>query len=262
MSAASSRVAQIAEHVGGHTRVALVTGAAQGIGLCIALRLADDGLDVAVNDLSSKVDLLEEVVLKIREKGRRSIAVPADVTQDQQVKQMIATVAEKLGGLDVMVANAGILLVKPLLETTPDEWDRSMTVNTRSMMLSYKYAAEQMIAQGRGGRIIGASSIAGKKGSIGLPAYCATKFAVRGLTQSAAEELAKHNITVNAYAPGIITTNMGADLAAGFESLRIDTAVPVAEPEVVSSVVSFLAKPESYFITGQSLSVNGGAYFD
>ncbi|OSX63546.1 hypothetical protein POSPLADRAFT_1138933 [Postia placenta MAD-698-R-SB12] len=220
------------------SRVAVVTGAAQGIGLNIALRLADDGLDVAVNDTASKSEQLEEVVSQIRAKGRRAIAVLADVTQETQVEDMVSQVVEQLGSLD-MVANAGVLVVQPIMEVSAADWDRVMAVNVRGTMLCYKYAAKQMVKQGRGGRIIGWA---------GISAYCASKFAIRGLTQSTADELAKHNITVNTYAPGIIKSSM-ADL-------------PLADPEVVAAVVSFLIRPESYFITGQSISPNGGAVFD
>ncbi|KAH9948007.1 hypothetical protein B0H21DRAFT_690827 [Amylocystis lapponica] len=235
-------------------RVALVTGAAQGLGFDIALRLADDGLDVAVNDIASKSDALRDVVKEIRARGRRAVAVPADVSSEEEVKRMIATAVEELGGLDVvridaasidlhrslissvqMVANAGIAYRKPLLETSVEEWDRTMAIDVRGVMLCYKYAAFQMIKQGRGGRIIGACSNAGKRGRINLAAYSAAKFAVRGLTQSASQELATHKITVNAYAPGFILTPLDD---------------PEATPEVVASVVSYLAKLESYFVNG------------
>ncbi|KZT10214.1 NAD(P)-binding protein [Laetiporus sulphureus 93-53] len=216
-------------------RIALITGASQGIGRAIALRLAEDGLDVAVNDISSKHSQLEAVVAEIKAKGRNAIAVSADVSKDEEVKAMVAQTAERLGGLD-MVANAGISLVKPLVETSAEEWDRVMAINARSVFLAYKHAAKQMISQGRGGRIIGA---------VELAAYTASKFAVHGLTQTG--ELAKYNIIVNAYAPGFIKTPMN---------------MPDAGPEVVASLVSYLAKPESYFITGQTISMNGGICFD
>ncbi|KAI0929116.1 hypothetical protein AcV5_006468 [Taiwanofungus camphoratus] len=172
------------------TRVAIVTGAAQGLGSSIALRLADDGLDVAVNDIGSKTDQLQQIVTQIQAKGRRALAVPADVSRDADVQAMVAKVVEGLGGLDVMVANAGIVLFKSILDTQLEEWDRMMLINVRGVMLCYKYAAVQMIKQGRGGRIIGASSVAGKTGVLNLSAYCASKFAVRGITQSAGKPLA------------------------------------------------------------------------
>ncbi|KAI0949993.1 hypothetical protein AcW1_006147 [Taiwanofungus camphoratus] len=242
------------------TRVAIVTGAAQGLGSSIALRLADDGLDVAVNDIGSKTDQLQQIVTQIQAKGRRALAVPADVSRDADVQAMVAKVVEGLGGLDVMVANAGIVLFKSILDTQLEEWDRMMLINVRGVMLCYKYAAVQMIKQGRGGRIIGASSVAGKTGVLNLSAYCASKFAVRGITQSAALEFAPHNITVNAYCPGGMNTPMGSFAHASVDDSHKQS--PFGDPEVIASIVSYLAKPESYFITGQSVVVDGGTVFD
>ncbi|OCH91275.1 short chain oxidoreductase [Obba rivulosa] len=246
-------------------RVALVTGAAQGLGLAIALRLADDGLDIAVNDLGSSIEALHRVVSDIKAKGRRAIAVPADVTSEDDVKNMIDRVAKELGTLDVMVANAGIIILKSLLDTSVEEWERLMAVNVRGVMLSYKYAARQMIKQGRGGRIIGACSTAGKRGSENLSAYCTSKFAVRGLTQSLALELRDHNITVNAYAPGVMMTSMAQlpddDINGGpgttfLKTVGLPTTWEIGSPDVVASLVSYLTKPESYFITGQAVNLN------
>ncbi|KAI0949994.1 hypothetical protein AcV7_008598 [Taiwanofungus camphoratus] len=195
---------------------------------------------------------------------------------------MVAKVVEGLGGLDVvrgfrmtalitdlmfymahvlqMVANAGIVLFKSILDTQLEEWDRMMLINVRGVMLCYKYAAVQMIKQGRGGRIIGASSVAGKTGVLNLSAYCASKFAVRGITQSAALEFAPHNITVNAYCPGGMNTPMGSFAHASVDDSHKQS--PFGDPEVIASIVSYLAKPESYFITGQSVVVDGGTVFD
>ncbi|KAH9835355.1 uncharacterized protein C8Q71DRAFT_837214 [Rhodofomes roseus] len=262
----------------GSARVAFVSGAAQGIGLVIALRLADDGLDVAVNDIASKKGQLEEVVSQIKSKGRRAIAVPGDVSVEGEVRDIIDKVVADLGGLDVvrilccassaacsqlkLVANAGLLLVAPVQDMDAEEWDRVMAVNIRGTMLQYKYATKQMIKQGRGGRILGASSVAGKRGWGGLSAYSASKFAVRGLTQCLSLELSKHNITVNCYAPGIVMTQMAQDLGAGLARVGMPAEIPVGEPESVASIVSYLAKPEASFVTGQSISPNGGAVFD
>ncbi|KAJ7607196.1 hypothetical protein FB45DRAFT_877891 [Roridomyces roridus] len=203
--------------------IALVTGAAQGIGRAITLRLADDDFDVAVNDISVSEDL-QSLVKEIQQRGRASSIHAADVSQDAQVKQMIEAVVQKHGSLDVMVANAGV--VGPpgmeITDVTVEEWDRVMNVNARGAFLSYKYAGLQMVKQGRGGRIIGASSLAGKQGHSTQVPYTASKFAVRGLTQSA-------GITVNAYAPGVIETPMN-----------------------IADFVSFIASKESKFITGQT----------
>ncbi|EMD34719.1 hypothetical protein CERSUDRAFT_125283 [Gelatoporia subvermispora B] len=253
-------------------RVAIITGGAQGIGLEIALQLADDGLDIAVNDISSKSEKLQAVVSKIKVKGRRALAVTGDVSSEEDVRAMVEQVAKELGSVDVMVANAGIAPGGPLLDCSLGEWDRTMAINVRGVMLCYKYAAMQMIKQGRGGRIIGACSAAGKQGFANYAAYSTSKFAMRGLTQSAALELRQYNITVNAYAPGVILTDLvtshpddALNGGAGSTALKIaglPITTPHATPDVVASLVSYLVKPESHFITGQALGVNGGIVFD
>jgi len=251
------------------TRVAVVTGAARGIGRSIALRLADDGLDVVVNDLIEQVELLESVAEEIRKKGRRAVAFCGDTSEEEDVKAMVNKAVEELGGVDVMVANAGVGAGQTLLGTTVEHWDRTMRVNVRGVMLAYKYAAQQMIAQGRGGRIIGASSICGKRGTRNLGAYCASKFAVRGLTQTAALELGQYGITVNAYAPGLIKTQLVVNPLVDDEgpgsALKKLVGLPGAryeEPEVIASLVSYLVKPEAHFITGQAINCDGGLVFD
>lgn len=249
-------------------RVAIVTGAAQGIGRAIALRLADDHLEVAVNDLASRTDQLQELVSQIQTRGGRSLAVPADVSKEDDVRDMIAMVVHEFGSLDVMVANAGISIIKPLIELSLGDFDKITSVNLRGVMLCYKHAAIQMIQQGRGGRILGASSVVGKQAMASTSAYSATKFAVRGLTQSTALELSKYDITVNAYAPGVIRSPMGQVVTDGpghselSKEIGLPANVPTGEPEVVASLVSYLIKPEAYFITGQTIMVNGGLVLD
>ncbi|KAJ7699209.1 hypothetical protein B0H17DRAFT_1006169 [Mycena rosella] len=247
---------------------ALVTGAARGIGRQLALRLADDGFDVAVNDIAESENL-DTLVAEIQKKGRASSKCIADVSQDTKVKEMVQRVVQQHGSLDAMVANAGILGPKKMLiEITSEEWDRVMSINARGPFLCYKYAGLQMIEQGRGGRIIGASSIAGKQGIASQGPYSVSKFAVRGLTQAAALEFGVHGITVNAYAPGIIdtpmlTTAQTADGVDVFTSYRDITPVKrIGLPQDLTGLVSFLASKESSFITGQTISVNGGLFFD
>ncbi|KAF8836791.1 NAD(P)-binding protein [Paxillus ammoniavirescens] len=223
--------------------IALVTGSAQGIGRGIALRLAKDGYDIALNDIPSKYDQLRAVADDIDKSGRRTLVLPADIAVEEQVKRMVQEVATEFGGLDVMIANAGVARILPLISTELEDWEHVMSINARGTFLCYKYAAEQMIKQGRGGRIIGASSLAGKMGMPLSSAYCASKFAVRGLTQSAALELGRHGITVNAYAPAFVQTPLS-------KNVMVPPIKHTGQPEDIASIVSYLASKEAHFITG------------
>ncbi|KAG7098172.1 hypothetical protein E1B28_000140 [Marasmius oreades] len=259
------------------TRVALVTGAAQGLGKSIASRLFQDGYELALNDISAKRDLLDQAADEItstvialgsgdggKRPHRRIIIIPADISVEEEVKGMINKVAEELGTLDVMIANAGIATVKSFNDTTTEALDRILAVNVRGTFLCYKYASQQMIKQGRGGRIIGASSLAGKRGQANLCAYTASKFAIRGLTQSAAVEFGKHGITVNAYAPGGVVTEMFESMPLNMrESLVARASLgTLGSTEDVASLVSFIVSDEARFITGQTITIDGGIHFD
>ncbi|KAI0273052.1 hypothetical protein BGY98DRAFT_1099595 [Russula aff. rugulosa BPL654] len=251
--------------------VALVTGASQGIGRAIALRLASDGYDVALNDVPTREAMLKITAEEVASRGRRTQCVLVDVSSEKQVENMISDVVRELGGLDVMVANAGISIMKSFVDTTAEDLDRIVGVNLRGTFLCYKYAGMQMIAQGRGGRIIGACSGTGKQGQASLSAYSASKFGIRALTQCAALEFGAHGITVNAYAPGPVKTPMWDDLESTLGSppgvledqLAQGAAVGyVGMPADIAALVSFLASKESHLITGQSLSIDGGRFFD
>lgn len=253
---------------------AIVTGASQGIGRAIALRLADDGFDIALNDIATKSMELDAVASEINGKGRQTIVVPADVSVEDEVRGMIATAVRVLGGVDVMIANAGILTFGNVLDADVESFDATFSVNVRGTFLCYKYAARQMIEQRRGGRIIGASSVLGKKGSKDYIVYSSSKFAVRGLTQAAAMELGHHGITVNCYAPGPIQTEMLRTMRELRERWtaeqghdpgsiqRVQTAVGYeGTPGDIASIVSYLVSKEAHFITGQSVSADGGLFF-
>ncbi|KAG2136957.1 uncharacterized protein EDB93DRAFT_1253816 [Suillus bovinus] len=250
--------------------IALITGSAQGIGRSVALRLARDGFDVALNDVPNKDAKLESVATEIKSLGRQVCIVPANVADNNQVKEMVDGAVTKLGGLDVMVANAGVITLASLASSTAEAWDHILSVNARGAYLCYKYAAMQMIEQGRGGRIIGASSALGKIGFPYNSAYTASKFAIRGLTQSAAVELGQYGITVNAYAPGAIKTAMSnvminksgevdyAPIVDDPRSRKYITSIlenvpikHIGQPEDIASIVSYLASKEARFITGQ-----------
>jgi meso-butanediol dehydrogenase / (S,S)-butanediol dehydrogenase / diacetyl reductase len=248
---------------------AVVTGAGRGIGRAIALRLARDGHAVAVNDLDKST--AERVAGEISETGGSAIAVPADVTDRDAVFALVDRAARELGSVDVMVANAGMAQVKTLREITRDDLARIFDVNVFGVVWCLQAAAERMIAQGTGGKIINAASIAAHSGFAYLGTYSATKFAVRALTQAAAKELAQHKITVNAYCPGIVGTDMwdlidekmgpylgnerGETLA---QYSQLITLGRVQTPEDVAAFVSYLAGPDSDYMTGQSVMIDGG----
>ncbi|KAF7363945.1 Diacetyl reductase [Mycena sanguinolenta] len=251
-------------------RVALVTGAARGIGRAIALRLAADGLDVAVNDLPAQSDFLYTAVAEIQRIGRKAVAVTADVSKEKEVEAMVDTAVSALGRLDVMVANAGVGAgrVVSVMDADIGEWEKRWEINIRGTLLCYKHSARQMVKQGTGGRIIGASSLCGLRGFAGVGGYCISKAAVRSLTQTTALELREYGITVNSYAPGVIETDMTTKEAdkehgPGFtvKNLLKIPEVRTAKPADVAVVVSFLASPDSHFVTGQTISVDDGVHF-
>ncbi|KAF8885322.1 short chain oxidoreductase [Infundibulicybe gibba] len=243
------------------SRVAIVTGAGRGIGRAIALRLASDGFDVGFNDLPSEREGLESLTAEITRKGRKAMMMTGDVSKEKDVKALVENTVETLGGLNCMVANAGRMMIRPLVETTLDEWEHIFSINSRGVFLCYKYAAQRMIQQGNGGRIIGAASFVGKTGQADLSCYSATKFAVRGMTQSLAQELGPHRITVNSYAPGATNTMLLRGMAAA-TGRAVDTFVEdegklcalgrTGEPEDIASIVSYLASKEAHYITGKN----------
>ncbi|KAF8886663.1 acetoin reductase family protein [Gymnopilus junonius] len=251
------------------TGVALVTGASRGIGRAIALRLAKDGFDVAINDLATQQNELEELRAEIVKLGRVSLIFPANVSVEEEVETMISTVVDQMGDLDVMVANAGICITKPFFETTAEDFHRLFAVNVDGVFFCYKHAGLQMIKQGKGGRIIGASSLAGKKATRLLGAYSTSKFAVR------ATELAPHRITVNAYAPGAVDTDMLQDLRQTARKINGEKEPTPSEPrksmiplgrdlraDEIAGLVSYLVSEDAAMITGQSVSINGGLSFE
>ncbi len=253
-------------------KVALVTGAAQGIGKAIALRLAKDGADIMLVDLHQ--EKLDSAAAEVRALGRRAFTCIADVARLEQVTAAVAFAEKELGGLDIMVNNAGIAQVAPLLDVTPEEVDRIMRINVQGTLWGIQAAAKSFKKRGQKGKIINACSIAGHDGFALLGVYCATKFAVRALTQSAARELAVDGITVNAYCPGVVGTDMwveidkrmaevtGAELGATYKKFVDGIALGRAEtPDDVAGLVSFLAGPDSDYVTGQAPLIDGGIVY-
>lgn len=253
-------------------KVALVTGAAQGIGRGIALRLAKDGFDIALVDL--KADKLESVKKEVEALGRKASTFSADVRKRDDVYAAIDHAEKELGGFDVIVNNAGIAQVQPISDVKPEEVDRILKINVEGVLWGIQAAAAKFKARGHKGKIINASSIAGHDGFAMLGVYSATKFAVRALTQAAAKEYASAGITVNAYCPGIVGTDMWVEIDERFSEI---TGAPKGEtykkyvegialgraqtPQDVASLVSFLSSPDSDYITGQAILTDGGIVY-
>jgi len=260
-------------------KVAVVTGSARGIGKAIVLRLAKDGHDVAVNDIAAMEEEGQATVKEIEALGVKSKFYAADVSNFDDVHKMIDTVLEEFGGLDIVVANAGIAQVKPLLEVTAEDFERMMAVNLNGVFNTYVAGAKALIRnKTKEGRIIGAASIVAFRPFPLLSPYSASKWAVKGLTQGAAMEWAKYDIRVNAYAPGIVGSKMwdliddGLGKIAGsatkyeqrdhyVKSLIHLGPGRISVGDDVAKVVSFLAGPDSEYMTGQTVVVDGGMQF-
>ncbi|MCH4543751.1 diacetyl reductase [Ochrobactrum sp. POC9] len=253
-------------------KVALVTGAAQGIGRGIALRLAKDGFDIALVDL--KADKLDAVKKEVEALGGKASTFSADVSKRDDVYAAIDHAEKTLGGFDVIVNNAGIAQVQPIADVKPEEVERIFRINVDGVLWGIQAAAAKFKARKQKGKIINASSIAGHDGFAMLGVYSATKFAVRALTQAAAKEYASAGITVNAYCPGIVGTDMWVEIDERFSEI---TGAPKGEtykkyvegialgraqtPDDVAALVSFLASPDSDYITGQAILTDGGIVY-
>ena len=250
-------------------RVAIVTGAGQGIGRGIALSLAKAGADVVINDIS--LSTAEDTVNEVSALGRRYLVVQADVSDADQVKRMLERVMEELGDIHILVNNAGIAIPAHITELSEDNWDRTMTVNLKSMFLCSKAVAPIMMAQ-RYGKIVNLSSKSGKKGGLWLTAYCTSKFGVIGFTQSLAFDLAPYGINVNAICPGTVFTplwdnvlkdayakklDMDADQVRDYYTSKIPLGREVTMDEI-GNVVVFLCSDESSYMTGQAINITGG----
>lgn len=253
-------------------KTAIVTGAAQGIGRSIALRLAQDGANIVLTDV--KTDKLAAVVKEVEALGRKALAVTADVGDREQVYAMVQQAAETMGQVDIMVNNAGIVQVSSILDATPEEVETIYRINVQGTLWGLQAAAKAFKAQGTPGKIINACSMAGHESFPLLGVYCSTKFAIRALTQTAAKELGSLGITVNAYCPGIVGTDMwdfidrrmveetGAKPRETYNKFVGGIALGRAEtPEDVAALVAFLAGPDSNYITGQSIITDGGIVY-
>ncbi|PZL61069.1 beta-ketoacyl-ACP reductase [Staphylococcus aureus] len=242
------------------TKSALVTGASRGIGRSIALQLAEEGYNVAVNYAGSK-EKAEAVVEEIKAKGVDSFAIQANVADADEVKAMIKEVVSQFGSLDVLVNNAGITRDNLLMRMKEQEWDDVIDTNLKGVFNCIQKATPQMLRQ-RSGAIINLSSVVGAVGNPGQANYVATKAGVIGLTKSAARELASRGITVNAVAPGFIVSYMTDALSDELKEQML-TQIPLArfgQDTDIANTVAFLASDKAKYITGQTIHVNGGMY--
>lgn len=244
------------------SKSALVTGASRGIGRSIALQLADEGYNVAVNYAGNK-EKAEAVVEKIKGKGVDAFAIQANVANPDEVKEMIQEVVSKFGSLDVLVNNAGITRDNLLMRMKEQEWDDVIDTNLKGVFNCIQKATRQMMKQ-RSGAIINLTSVVGAVGNPGQANYVATKAGVIGLTKTAARELASRGITVNAVAPGFIVSDMTDALNDDLKD-QMKSQIPLGrfgEDTDIANTVAFLASDKAKYITGQTIHVNGGMFME
>ena len=276
-------------------KTALITGAGgmRGVGRASALKLASQGADIAITDVQrDATDLppgevrvewrgIQSVTEEVEALGRRCFPVYCDLGEDQQITRLVDEVKDRFGRIDILVNNARAVIGRdktPVTELSKDVWDHFLAINTTAVFLCTKLVGQEMVERGEGGRIVNIASNAAKQASAMGAAYSASKFAVLGLTQASALDLAPYNITVNAVCPGPINTDRmsywerdrAAERGVPLEELRggivRDAAgrTPlgrIAEAEDVANMVAFFASEEASFITGQAYNVNGGLLF-
>ncbi|MBD3881455.1 3-oxoacyl-[acyl-carrier-protein] reductase [Phormidium tenue FACHB-886] len=238
------------------SQVAIVTGASRGIGRAVALALAVEGADVVVNYASSS-QAAESVVAEITAMGSQAIALQADVAQADQVEAMVNAVMDKWGKINVLVNNAGIARDTLLLRMKLEDWQAVIDLNLTGVFLCTKAVSKVMLKQ-RTGRIVNVTSVVGEMGNPGQANYSAAKAGVIGFTKTVAKEFAPRGITVNAVAPGFITTDMTADLKTD-DLLKFIPLGRYGQPEEVAGLIRFLAADAAAaYITGQVINVDGG----
>jgi 3-oxoacyl-[acyl-carrier protein] reductase len=238
-------------------KVALVTGGARGIGQAIAMTFAKEGADIVVADVN--LEVAQKTASEIENLGRKALALEMDVTDYQKVEEGVNKILDKFGKVDILVNNAGITKDNLLLRMSQAEWDAVINVNLKGTFNCIKAVSRPMVKQ-RSGRIISIASIIGLMGNWGQANYAASKAGIIALTKTVAKELASRNINANSVAPGFIQTEMTAKLSEDVKAKMME-AIPMAKlgtPEDVANVCLFLASEESRYITGQTITVDGG----
>jgi 3-oxoacyl-[acyl-carrier protein] reductase len=238
---------------------AIITGSARGIGAAIALRLAKDGYDIALNDISEAMFENNSIMEDIKALGVQCEKYIADVSDHQQCSDMVKAVKERFGSIDVLVNNAGITRDGLLARMSEENFDLVIAVNQKSVFNMTKFAGSVMMKQ-RSGRIINLSSVAGLYGNAGQMNYSASKAAIIGMTKTTAKELGSRGITCNAVAPGFISTPMTDKLSDEVKNsiLSMIAMKRYGEVNEIAGVVSFLASPDASYVTGQVIEISGG----
>ena len=251
-------------------KTALITGAARGIGLAFAKAYAAEGARVAIADIN-----LAAARTAAEEIGEAAIAVELDVTQQESIDACVVTVAERFGGIDILINNAALFAAAPIVEIERADYEKIFSVNVFGTLFTLQAVARHMIERGQGGRIINMASQAGRRGEALVAVYCASKAAVISLTQSAGLDLIKHGINVNAIAPGVVDGEHwdGVDaffakyenLAPGEKKKQVGAAVPygrMGTAEDLTGMAIFLASPEAEYIVAQTYNVDGGNWMN
>jgi len=240
-------------------KIAIVTGSGRGIGKSTVLELAKEGAKVVVSDIDIKE--CQNVCDEIKKIGSDAIAVKCDISKKSDVDAMIKKTMQKFQKIDILINNAGVVLMKPFVEMTEKDWDFVLDINLKGVFLCTNAVVKQMIKQ-KSGKIISVASIAGEVGFMNTSAYCASKAGIINLTRELALELSPHNINVNAIAPGVIATKMTEDMLKDKKTKEVLLASTplgrVGQPEEIGKAVVFLASDDSNFITGHTLVVDGG----
>jgi len=250
-------------------KVAIVTGAGKGIGRAIAIRFAEEGAKVVVNDIDAIN--AQKIIKEISSINGNAIAVIADVTRSNDVEKLIKVTLDSFGRIDILVNNVGIYEPKPFLDISEEEWDRVMEVNVKSVFMCCKKVVPHMVKRGCG-KIINIASISGKRGDTLISSYITSKHAVIGLTRALATELIQYGIIVNAVCPGITATDRAIEYLkerAEISKRKVEDEVkaklctiPIgrfAKPEEIAGLVAFLSSDESNYIVGQAINICGGA---
>jgi 3-oxoacyl-[acyl-carrier protein] reductase len=240
-------------------KVAIITGGSQGFGYAMAEEFSREAAAVVIVNRTREKG--EEAAARLRESGGRASAVPCDTVDGGQVAGMVSRVKEEFGRIDILVNNAGIIRPAMIFKMKPEEWDMVLKTNLTGYFNCIRYVSEVMVEQ-KGGRILNISSVAGERGTIGQANYAAAKAGVHGLTKSAAKELSRYGITVNAIAAGLFRTAMSDRMPAEIKQKSIEE-IPlkrVGEPWELAKLAAFLVSDNAAYITGQIIGINGGIH--